>query len=113
MLRRKLEAEEGAISNEERRQKVVDIWTGVREEVTQSMFEVMKNDDHGGPGYVNPVYLMSESGARGGREQIRQLSGDAGADEQAQRRSARDPDQEQLPGGPDGARILFEYSRGP
>jgi len=37
--------------------------------------EAMKNDFRGNTGYVNPVYLMADSGARGGREQIRQLAG--------------------------------------
>ena len=35
----------------------------------------MEQDDRGGMGYVNPVYLMAHSGARGGVEQIRQLAG--------------------------------------
>jgi DNA-directed RNA polymerase subunit beta' len=39
------------------------------------MMEAMKSDDRGGTGYVNPVYLMAHSGARGGIEQIRQLAG--------------------------------------
>ena len=39
------------------------------------MMQAMKDDDRGGMGYVNPVYLMAHSGARGGVEQIRQLAG--------------------------------------
>jgi DNA-directed RNA polymerase subunit beta' len=39
------------------------------------MMDAMKSDDRGGTGYVNPVYLMAHSGARGGIEQIRQLAG--------------------------------------
>ena len=38
------------------------------------MLNALKND-HRYPGYVNPIYMMSESGARGGKEQIRQLAG--------------------------------------
>jgi DNA-directed RNA polymerase subunit beta' len=39
------------------------------------MREAMRTDDRGNSGYVNPVYLMADSGARGGIEQIRQLAG--------------------------------------
>jgi DNA-directed RNA polymerase subunit beta' len=40
------------------------------------MLKAMENDDHRGGGwYVNPVFLMAHSGARGGIEQIRQLAG--------------------------------------
>ena len=37
--------------------------------------DAMKADDRGGEGYVNPVYLMAHSGARGGTAQISQLAG--------------------------------------
>ena len=65
----------GVITEQERYNKVLDAWTHAREGITAAMMDVMKSDDRGGGGYVNPVYLMSDSGARGGIEQIRQLAG--------------------------------------
>jgi DNA-directed RNA polymerase subunit beta' len=65
----------GIITDQERYNQVLDTWTHAREEITKEMMEAMKNDFRGNTGYVNPVFLMAESGARGGREQIRQLAG--------------------------------------
>ena len=65
----------GVITERERYQQVLDTWTHCREEITGEMMEAMKNDFRGNSGYVNPVFLMADSGARGGREQIRQLAG--------------------------------------
>ena len=67
--------ERGVITDKERYNKVLDTWTHARENITAEMMKVMKADDRGGHGYVNPVFLMSDSGARGGVEQIRQLAG--------------------------------------
>ena len=67
--------ERGVITEQERYNKVLDTWTHARESITKEMMEAMKKDDRGGMGYVNPVYLMAHSGARGGVEQIRQLAG--------------------------------------
>ena len=67
--------ERGVITDKERYNKVLDTWTHAREQITAEMMKVMKADDRGGHGYVNPVFLMSDSGARGGVEQIRQLAG--------------------------------------
>ena len=69
----------GVITEKERYNKVLDTWTHAREQITKRMMKAMEHDDRvelrGGPGYVNPVFLMSRSGARGGVEQIRQLAG--------------------------------------
>ena len=65
----------GVITEQERYNQVLDTWTHAREKITKEMMEAMKTDDRGGLGYVNPVYLMAHSGARGGIEQIRQLAG--------------------------------------
>ena len=67
--------ERGVITDQERYNQVLDTWTHTREAITGQMMEAMKSDDRGGHGYVNPVYLMANSGARGGVEQIRQLAG--------------------------------------
>ena len=67
--------ERGVITEQERYNKVLDTWTHAREQITKEMMAEMAADDRGGMGYVNPVFLMSDSGARGGVEQIRQLAG--------------------------------------
>ena len=65
----------GIITNQERYNKVIDTWTHAREEITTSMMEVLESDVRDDGAYVNPIYLMANSGARGGVEQIRQLAG--------------------------------------
>jgi len=67
--------ERGVITEKERYNQVLDTWTHAREAITSEMMDAMKSDDRGGLGYVNPVFLMAQSGARGGVEQIRQLAG--------------------------------------
>ncbi len=65
----------GVITQAERYSSVLDLWTHAREKITKDMMQAMELDDHLGPWYVNPVFLMAHSGARGGIEQIRQLAG--------------------------------------
>ena len=65
----------GIITDVERYNQVLDAWTHAREQITGEMMTAMEHDYRGGTGYVNPVYLMAHSGARGGVEQIRQLAG--------------------------------------
>ena len=65
----------GVITGKERYNQVLEIWTHAREAITKQMMDAMKADDRGGEGYVNPVYLMAHSGARGGTAQISQLAG--------------------------------------
>jgi DNA-directed RNA polymerase subunit beta' len=67
--------ERGLITEQERYNSVLDTWTHVREELTKAMMEEFKNDVRDQGAYVNPIYLMADSGARGGTEQIRQLAG--------------------------------------
>ena len=67
--------ERGVITDQERYNQVLDTWTHAREQITGEMMTAMEHDDRGGLGYVNPVFLMAHSGARGGIEQIRQLAG--------------------------------------
>ena len=64
----------GIITEGERYNQVLDKWTHAREEITAQMMTEMEND-HRSPTYVNPVFLMAHTGARGGVEQIRQLAG--------------------------------------
>jgi DNA-directed RNA polymerase subunit beta' len=64
---------DGAITNGERNNKVIQIWSSVTEKVADEMFDNMKNADK--EGTMNPIYIMADSGARGSKQQIRQLSG--------------------------------------
>jgi DNA-directed RNA polymerase subunit beta' len=65
---------DGAITNGERYNKVISVWSGVTEKVADAMFEEMQAQDQKG-GEFNPIYLMADSGARGSKQQIRQLAG--------------------------------------
>jgi len=64
----------GIITEGERYNQVLDAWTHAREQITTEMMDELEHDQRR-PGYVNPIFLMAHSGARGGVEQIRQLSG--------------------------------------
>jgi DNA-directed RNA polymerase subunit beta' len=64
---------DGAITNGERSNKVIQMWSGVTERVADEMFNNMKRADK--EGAMNPIYIMADSGARGSKQQIRQLSG--------------------------------------
>ncbi|HVW50255.1 MAG TPA: DNA-directed RNA polymerase subunit beta', partial [Trinickia sp.] len=64
---------DGAITNGERNNKVIQIWSSVTEKVADEMFDNMKSADKAGA--MNPIYIMADSGARGSKQQIRQLSG--------------------------------------
>jgi len=66
--------QKGVITEGERYNQVLDAWTHAREQITTEMMFELENDTRF-PGYVNPIFLMAHSGARGGVEQIRQLSG--------------------------------------
>ena len=65
----------GMMTGKERYNQVLDEWTKARELITTDMMAAMENDVREGGWYINPVFLMSHSGARGGIEQIRQLAG--------------------------------------
>ena len=63
----------GIITEGERYNKIIDIWTHATEEISNVMFSVMENNL--GRAETNPVFMMVDSGARGSRQQIRQLAG--------------------------------------
>jgi DNA-directed RNA polymerase subunit beta' len=65
----------GTITDGERYNKVIDLWTHAREEITKQMMHDLAHDVRDGKPYLNPIFLMAHSGARGGVEQIRQLAG--------------------------------------
>jgi len=64
---------DGAITNGERYNKVIAIWSDVTEKVADEMFKALETQDK--EGTMNPIYVMADSGARGSKQQIRQLSG--------------------------------------
>ncbi len=64
----------GVITAGERKNKIIDIWHRVTEDVSAEMFREMK-DVESERGEFNPINLMADSGARGSREQVRQLAG--------------------------------------
>ncbi|MFA5661301.1 MAG: DNA-directed RNA polymerase subunit beta', partial [Bacteroidales bacterium] len=61
----------GLLANNERYNKVLDIWTGVNVKLTDILEKQLKEDNEG----FNPIYMMLDSGARGSKAQIKQLSG--------------------------------------
>jgi DNA-directed RNA polymerase subunit beta' len=67
---------DGVLTEGERYNQVVDAWTNARVAVTNEMMRGLKEDttDDGEP-YLNPIFLMSDSGARGSVDQIQQLAG--------------------------------------
>lgn len=74
--------QEGLITESERYNKAVDIWSTATERVTEEMIKKMESAEYIGPNgekvigpSFNPVYIMAFSGARGSKDQIRQLAG--------------------------------------
>ncbi|HEY2785620.1 MAG TPA: DNA-directed RNA polymerase subunit beta', partial [Fimbriiglobus sp.] len=67
--------ERGIVTEQERYNKTIDHWNEARERITKALMEELKTDRRDGKPYLNPIFLMANSGARGGVEQIRQLAG--------------------------------------
>ncbi len=61
----------GLITDNERYNQVIDIWTRVNSQITSTLMKQLEDDKNG----FNSIYMMMHSGARGSREQIRQLGG--------------------------------------
>ena len=61
----------GLITNNERYNQIVDIWTHTNTKLTNILMDTLKKDKNG----FNSIYMMIDSGARGSKEQIRQLAG--------------------------------------
>jgi DNA-directed RNA polymerase subunit beta' len=74
--------QEGLITDGERYNKVVDIWAGVADQVTEEMMKVIgrevitdpESNEQSEEASFNPVYIMADSGARGSTQQMRQLA---------------------------------------
>ncbi len=61
----------GYITNEERYNRVINVWTNTNEIIADNMLEELESNLSG----LNPIFLMAQSGARGSKQQIRQLAG--------------------------------------
>ena len=61
----------GFITNNERYNQIIDVWTHTNSKVTKKVLDALSSDKQG----FNSVYMMLDSGARGSKEQIKQLSG--------------------------------------
>ncbi len=61
----------GFITDEERYNRVVNVWTNANEVIAERLFDELSTDMGG----FNPIYVMAQSGARGSKQQIRQLAG--------------------------------------
>ena len=66
----------GVITDGERYNKVVDIWTSVTDKIAKEVFAKLESNE--GRMEVNPVFIMMDSGARGNKQQVRQLCGARG-----------------------------------
>ena len=75
----------GFITNNERYNQVIDIWTHANSRLTNTLMKQLTSDDQG----FNPVYMMLDAGARGSKEQIRQLSGMRGLMAKPQKSGAK------------------------
>ncbi len=65
----------GAITETERYNQLIDVWTHASTQVSKEMMDALANDTRDGKKYLNPIYMMADSGARGSKDQIRQLAG--------------------------------------
>jgi len=74
----------GLITNNERYNQIIDIWTHTNSRLTNILMERLETDKQG----FNSIYMMMHSGARGSKEQIRQLSGMRGLMAKPQKSSA-------------------------
>jgi DNA-directed RNA polymerase subunit beta' len=65
----------GLITASEKHRNVVETWTHATEELSKALMERLKTDQRYGVDYINPVFVMATSGARGSVAQVRQLAG--------------------------------------
>src|SRR5690606_38322213 len=61
----------GFITNNERYNQIIDVWTRIHNKLTAHVMDILSNDNQG----FNSVYMRLDCGARGSKEQIRQLAG--------------------------------------
>src|SRR5690606_499148 len=65
----------GVITEGERYNQIIDLWTRATERIGDALLMDLKNDVRDGTPYLNPIFVMVDSGARGSVTQIRQLAG--------------------------------------
>jgi DNA-directed RNA polymerase subunit beta' len=65
------QSQSGLLTEQERYNKIIDIWTNTNNSLASEMLKIMENDKNG----FNSIYMMADSGARGSAAQIRQLAG--------------------------------------
>ncbi len=84
------QAKMGIITDSERYNKIIDLWTHVTDSIADHMFDQMQKQEADklkeGAKKFNPVFLMADSGARGSRQQIRQLGGMRGLMQKPQKK---------------------------
>jgi DNA-directed RNA polymerase subunit beta' len=84
------QAKMGIITDSERYNKIIDLWTHVTDSIADHMFDQMQKQESSkletGKKKFNPVFLMADSGARGSRQQIRQLGGMRGLMQKPQKK---------------------------
>ena len=102
----------GVITAGERHNKIIDIWHRTTESISDEMFREMKKSDQVGSEF-NPIYIMADSGARGSKEQVRQLAGMRGLMSKPSGEVIETPDHGQLPRRPVGAPVLHLDARRP
>jgi len=66
---------QGAITETERYNQLIDLWIHASTQVSKEMMDSLQNDTRNGQRYLNPIFMMADSGARGSKDQIRQLAG--------------------------------------
>ena len=101
---------EGAITNGERYNKVIAVWSDVTEKIADAMFGEMEELDQSGRNF-NPVYIMADSGARGSKQQIRQLAGMRGLMAKPSGEIIETPITSNFREGPHGAAVLHLDAR--
>ena len=84
------QARMGIITDSERYNKIIDLWTHVTDAIADHMFDQMQRQEAAtmkpGEKKFNPVFMMADSGARGSRQQIRQLGGMRGLMQKPQKK---------------------------
>ncbi|MGH7142986.1 MAG: DNA-directed RNA polymerase subunit beta' [Planctomycetota bacterium] len=76
VMRNHVAYERGIITDGERYRNVIDIWTNVRDQIWKQLMQELSNDHRPTePHYANPIYMMTDAGARGSLAQVGQLAG--------------------------------------
>ena len=64
----------GILTAGERHNKIIELWSKASDDIRERMFAQMRRTSYEGPN-MNPIFVMSDSGARGSKEQLKQLAG--------------------------------------